>query len=116
VLLTGFFPAAMSFLMAKIDTLPKLMYPVDGWLRNMGRKSLFYLLASNLTLFTLSGMNAAPLVTKRNIWFWKQSIGSPLGSLLWTAVLFIAIGLVASLAGRSSEKQSKKQEAATPAP
>ena len=102
--------------MAKIETVPRLLTPVDGWLRNMGRKSLFYLLASNLTIFALSGINAAPMVTKRNIWFWKQSIGSPLGSLLWTAVLFIAIGLVASLAGRSSEKQPKKQEAAKPAP
>jgi hypothetical protein len=31
-------------------------------------------------------------------------------------MLFIAIGLVASLAGRSSEKQPKKQETAVPAP
>jgi preprotein translocase subunit SecG len=116
VLLTGFFPAAMSFLTARIETVPRLIVPADGWLRNIGRKSLFYLLASNLTIFTLSGMNAAPMVTKRNIWFWKQSIGSPLGSLLWTAMLFIAIGLIASLAGRSSEKQQKKQETAVPAP
>jgi hypothetical protein len=116
VLLTGIFPAAMSFLMAKAENVPRLLSPVDGWLRNVARRSLFYLLASNLTIFTLSGLNAAPMVTKRNIWFWKQSIGSPLGSLLWTAVLFIAIGLVASMAGRSSEKTVKKQEAATPAP
>jgi hypothetical protein len=116
VLLTGFFPAVMSYLMAKIETVPRLLSPVDGWLCNVGRKSLFYLLVSNLTIFALSGMNAAPMVTKRDIWFWKQSIGSPFGSLLWTAVLFIAIGIVASLAGRSSQKQPKKQENAIPAP
>ncbi len=116
VLLTGFFPATISFLMAKINELPRYISPVDGWLCNVGRKSLFYLLASNLTIFALAGLRAAPIANRRAIWFWNQPIGSPLGSLLWTAVLFIAIGLAASFAGRSSQKQPKKQEKAVPAP
>jgi len=60
-------------------------------------------------------MNAVPMVTKKNIWFWKQSIGSPLGALLWTAVLFIAISLAASLAGRTSEKQIRNPVQNVPA-
>ncbi len=123
VLLTGFSPVTLSFLMAKIGTLPPVLREADGWLRNVGRKSLFYLLASNLTLFTLAGLNAAPIVTKRDIWFWKQPIAAPGGALLWTAVLIAAISIVASLAGRTSEKADKKpREAekaatvATPAP
>lgn len=111
VLLTGFFPVAMSFLAAKINDLPRYLIPVDGWLRNVGRKSLFYLLSSNLVIFALAGLHAAPVVTKRDIWFWKQPIGSPLGALLWTAVLLFAIGIVSTLAGRMSEKaQSKARE------
>ncbi len=108
VLLTGFSPVALSFLMAKIGSLPPVLRETDGWLRNVGRKSLFYLLASNLTIFTLAGLKAAPQVTKRDIWFWKQSIASPWGALLWTAILIAVIGIVASLAGRSSEKADKK--------
>ena len=115
VLLTGVFPGVMSFAMAKITTVPKVLEPVDGWLCNMGRRSLFYLLTSNLVIFALSGIKAAPMVTKRDIWFWKQPIASPLGSLLWTAVLIFAIGFTASLAGRTSKKQPKAEENAASA-
>lgn len=108
VLLTGFSPVALSFVMAKIGDLPPVLRQADGWLRNVGRKSLFYLLASNLAIFTLAGLNAAPMATKQNNWFWQQPIASPGGALLWTAILIAAIGVVASLAGRSSEKAGKK--------
>lgn len=110
VVLTGFFPAAMSFAADKMEKMPHLVMPLEQWLRNTGRKSLFYLLASNLTLFALAGLNAAPVISKRNVWFWKQPIASPFGALLWTLILLLAIGFTASLAGRSSIKQAKKED------
>ncbi len=122
VLLTGFFPPAMSFLAARIKTLPRYLNLVDSVMRGVGRKSLFYLLSSNLVIFALAGLHAAPMVTKRDIWFWKQPIASPQGALLWTAVLIIAIGFAATMAGRSGEKaetkvrEPKKDTASIPAP
>lgn len=118
VVLAGFFPAVTSFLASRMEKTPRLLSPIEQWLRDTGRKSLFYLLASNLTLFALAGLKAAPMVTKRDIWFWKQPIASPFGALLWTAALFVAMGLAASLAGRSSPKQpgQPKKNAAPAAP
>ncbi len=105
VLLPGLFPAAMSFWTARISSLPKMLLPADGWLRNVGRRSLYYLLTSNLMIFALSGLHAAPLATKRDNWFWQQPITSPWGALLWTAVLFGALWLISYLAGRASAGQ-----------
>ncbi len=110
VLMTGFFPAAMSIAMAKLVKVPSVLEPADGWLCNMGRRSLFYLLASNLTIFALSGSRAAPIANRLGGWFWSQRIASPFGGFLWTAVLICAIGLLASLAGRTSQKQPKTEE------
>jgi len=116
VLLTGFFPVVMSFLMSKVPDLRSVPGKIDGWLCNTGRKSLFYLLSSNLTIFALAGLNVAPMVSKRNNWFWKLPIASPLGALMWTSILFFSIAFVASLAGRSSSKLSREAEKTARAP
>ena len=112
VLLTGVFPALMSFAMAKVTRVPSILEPADGWLCNMGRRSLFYLLASNLTIFALSGSRVAPIANRLGGLFWSQRIASPFGGLIWTAILIIAIGLLASLAGRTSQKQPRVEEKA----
>jgi hypothetical protein len=110
VLLAGFFPVITSYLAAVPISLPKIPGMADRWLRNVGRRSLFYLLSSNLVIFTLKGLDAAPLATKRNNWFWQQPIASPLGAMLWTAALILTLGIAASLAGRTSEKQQREPE------
>ena len=115
VLLTGAFPPVMSFAMAKITKVPSVLAPADGWLCNMGRRSLFYLLASNLTIFALAGSHAAPIANRLGGWFWSQRIAAPFGGLVWTAILLFGIGLLASLAGRTSQKQPKTEETAAAA-
>lgn len=68
-------------------------------LRHMGRHSLYYLLASNLTLFTLSGKGIVPEVSLRSALPWRASIASPTGGAIWTAVLLGCIGITLFIAG-----------------
>lgn len=63
------------------------LVPVEG----MGRNSLYYLLASNLVLFTCAGRNIVPQL-RRGGGLWGQPIQSPFGALCWTVVLLSACG------------------------
>jgi len=103
VLLTGFAPVALSFVTAKVPAqLPLVLRHIDLWARNVGRRSLFFLLASNLTIFTIAGIQAAPMVTRNAGPLWRLPIASPAGALVWEVFLIAAISIVASLAGRNT--------------
>ena len=65
----------------------------------MGRHSLFFLVASNLCLFTMRGMAISPMYMKKLAFPWNQRISSPLGALSWTAVLVTALILILMIAG-----------------
>ena len=69
-------------------------------LGRLGSASLYYLLTSNLVLFTLAGKNSAPALSARSVLPWSQPIQAPLGAACWTAMLLGVLWFVALLAGR----------------
>lgn len=71
-----------------------------GVLGCLGSASLYYLLTSNLVLFTLAGKRIAPALSAKSTLPWSQPIQAPLGAACWTAVLLAALGFVSVLAGR----------------
>ena len=79
----------------------------DG-IAQFGSRSLYYLLTSNLVLFTLSGKGVAPAMSRKSVLPWTQVIQSPQGALWWTACLLLALWFVGILAGRGSAKPQKE--------
>lgn len=79
----------------------------DG-LSHFGSRSLYYLLTSNLVLFTLSGRGIVPALKRKSVLPWTAPIQAPQGAAVWTAVLLMALCFVALLAGRSAGKKTKQ--------
>ena len=71
-----------------------------GVLGHFGGASLYYLLGSNLVLFTLAGKGAAPAMARRSILPWTLPIQSPQGAACWAALLLLGLWFMAVLAGR----------------
>ena len=71
-----------------------------GVLGHLGGASLYYLLGSNLVLFTLAGKGITPAMARRGILPWTLPIQSPQGAAGWTAVLLLALWFVAQLCAR----------------
>ena len=69
-------------------------------LASMGANSLFYLLASNLVVFTLSRTGTLPLYRRSAPFPFCLQQGSLLWAIVWTAVLLLGIGFMNHLAGR----------------
>lgn len=74
-----------------------------GVLGRLGSASLYYLLTSNLVLFTLAGRRIVPALARGSVLPWSQPIQAPLGAACWTAVLLLALGFVSLLAGRGKK-------------
>lgn len=72
-------------------------------LERLGSASLYYLLTSNLVLFTLSGRKIIPALARGSVLPWTQPIQAPLGAACWTAVLLLILGFVSLLAGRGKK-------------
>ena len=77
-----------------------------GVLGHFGGASLYYLLTSNLVLFTLAGKGAAPAMARKSVLPWTMPIQSPQGAACWAAVLLASLWFVSRLAGRG--KGTKK--------
>ena len=75
-------------------------------LERMGGASLFYLLSSNLLLFTMAGRGIAPQMAAKSILPWTLPIQSPMGALCWTVILLLAIAFVGNLAGRGGKRRA----------
>lgn len=73
-------------------------------LSHFGTRSLYYLMCSNLVIFTVAGMGSAPAVARKSILPWTLPIQSPQGALCWTAVLLAALWFVTILAGRGAKR------------
>ena len=88
-----------------------------GWIVNkvcdffshFGGKSLYYLLGSNLVLFTLAGKNIAPQFAKGGIFPWNLMIQTASGAFAWTAVLLCALWFVSLIAGRGGRPGGAKR-------
>lgn len=66
-------------------------------IEQLGRNSLFYLLAGNLALFALAGRGTAPQLKFKAPGLFGQPIAAPQGALWWTLALLLAAALVAGL-------------------
>lgn len=88
----------------------KYWLPVE-WLRRalcrLGGASLYYLVGSNLVLFTLAGSEIAPVSGR--FWPWNQSVQSPVGAASWLIVLLAFLWFVTRLAGRSFAAEVRKR-------
>lgn len=71
-----------------------------GVLGHFGGASLYYLLTSNLVLFTLAGKGAAPAMARKSVLPWTLPIQSPQGAACWAAALLVSLWFVSRLAGR----------------
>ena len=79
---------------------------ICGCFSHFGGKSLYYLLGSNLVLFTFAGKNIAPQFAKKGIFPWTLMIQTASGALVWTAILLCALWFVSQLAGRGAKRSA----------
>lgn len=72
-------------------------------LAHFGSRSLYYLLTSNLVIFTLAGKGIVPAIKRKSVLPWTTPIQAPQGAMVWTIVLLAALWFVTLLAGRSGK-------------
>lgn len=77
-------------------------------LSHFGSRSLYYLLTSNLVLFTLSGKGIIPVMKRKSVLPWTAPIQAPQGAVVWTVVMIASLWFVALLAGRSAGRKTKQ--------
>ena len=101
----------LIFLLAKglcAVRLPKVQFLADlltDALAHLGGRSLYYLLGSNLVLFTMSGKGIMPQMARKSVLPWTAPIQSPQGAAAWTAILILSLAFIASLAGRGAKSK-----------
>ena len=83
----------------------KIADALCGVLGHFGGASLYYLLGSNLVLFTLAGKGAAPAMARKSVLPWTMPIQSPQGAACWTIVLLLALWFVARLCARGNRRK-----------
>lgn len=81
---------------------------LHGSLGRIGAQSLYYLLASNLALFTCAGGGIVPQLSRKGFWPFNLPIQSPAGALVWSGVLIACIALTVGLAGRGKAQRAAK--------
>lgn len=113
ILLPCFAIALLTALCHGLCRLPgeKYWLPVEGlrrMLSHFGGASLYYLVGSNLVLFTLAGAGMAPLLSRSGPWPWNQVIQSPAGAFSWLIVLLALLWFIARLAGRGASGRPSK--------
>ena len=72
-------------------------------LGNMGANSLYFLLASNLTIFAVSRIGVMPLYRKSAPFPFYLKQGTTGWAIAWTAIMLIVIGFTARLAGKRTK-------------
>lgn len=107
-LLLGAGNTALVVLAGKgIDLLPTAALRwIGDAMAHLGSRSLYYLLASNLVIFTMAGKGIVPAIARKSVLPWTMPIQSPQGAACWTMLLLAALWFVASLAGRSARKKA----------
>ena len=110
ILLPAALVAAVVLLGGAINALAgsaigRIVNALCGVLGHFGGASLYYLLGSNLVLFTLAGKGAAPAMARNSVLPWTMPIQSPQGAACWTAVLLLALWFVAQLSGRGKARK-----------
>lgn len=77
-----------------------------GVLGHFGGASLYYLLTSNLVLFTLAGKGAVPAMARKSVLPWTMPIQSPQGAACWAGLLLLSLWFVSALAGRGKGRKA----------
>lgn len=98
--------AALYALAHFASRVPWLRVPLTP-LGSMGARSLYYLIATNLAIFTLAGKGIAPMMKIRGRGLWGMPIQSPTGALCWTFALLLACAFVAWIAGIGMRTRAK---------
>lgn len=74
-------------------------------LSHFGSRSLYYLVASNIAIFTFAGKGVLPAVSRKSVLPWTTPIQSPAGAAAWTAALLSVLWVIALLAGRGAGRR-----------
>ena len=111
ILLPGALVAAVVLLSRALSSLAgsgigRIADALCGVLGHFGGASLYYLLTSNLVLFTLAGKGAAPAMARKSVLPWTLPVQSPQGAACWAAVLLLALWFVALLGGRGKGRKT----------
>lgn len=83
-----------------------LLAPIES----MGRNSLYYLLASNLILFSVRRMGTIPLSAKNAVFPFTLAANSTPWALFWTLILLLSIAFMAGLYRKAPKKTSFKPD------
>lgn len=118
VLLGAFPVAAFVLLSMGLEWLASQKTNVKGMklhslfrpLAGMGRSSLFYLLSSNLILFTLAGKNTLPWLKFKAPGLFGQPVQTASGAFWWTLALQCAIALAAAFIKASGKAHENKED------
>ncbi len=102
--------AAKALTMGEGSVVRKALDPVCAVLSHFGSRSLYYLLMSNLVIFTLVGKGIVPTMSRKSVLPWTAVIQSPQGAAVWTGVLLAVLWFVSVLAGRSAPKRSEREK------
>lgn len=76
----------------------------------LGHGSLYYLLASNLALFTLAGKNLAPLLKFKAPGLFGQPVQTAPGAFWWTMALLLSSALTAGFVRQPGKPHLKKED------
>lgn len=79
-------------------------------LESLGRNSLYYLLSSNLVIFALSRTKTLPIIRKSERFPFTVAQGTFGWAIIWTLVLLLAIGFMASLTRKPPREPRVKVE------
>lgn len=116
----GRFPPELMWLVlpcAAIVLLNMLAEVADGWTQNcrwgsrllapvasMGRNSLYYLLTSNLIIFSVSRMGTLPVTTATQPFPFNLPLHSTPWALFWTLVMLLGIAFVGGLYRKAGKR------------
>ena len=75
-------------------------------LAHLGSRSLYYLLSSNIVIFTLAGRGIGPALSVKSVVPWTLPVQAPQGAACWTAVMLFCLCFAARLAGRGAGKRT----------
>lgn len=97
---------ALNRLSGQRPEVRRVLSPIES----MGRNSLYYLVASNLAIFSVSRMGTLPLSRHGEVFPFTLPMNSTPWAMFWTLVLLLGIAFVSSLCRKAPKMSGGKSE------
>ncbi|MDD7173989.1 MAG: heparan-alpha-glucosaminide N-acetyltransferase domain-containing protein [Clostridiales bacterium] len=101
---------AVMLLSRALCLLPWAMESLRAAIAHFGTRSLYYLLASNLSIFAFAGRGIVPQYAQKALPPFNLTVQSPGGALGWAAALLLTLWFVSRLAGRGKPAAASNKE------